>query len=290
MKTSLTTLKYAIFLAISFIAISCETDVTNDISLADTAPKLVIDGGLERNIKTPLAEQRFRLTTTNNFLSDFPNPAVTNAQVTVTDGITTWSFNHSSDGWYSNTDITPEVGTTYTITILWNGETYEGYDTLNEAPKFDDFFFEFEEETVFSPGGYFLKFNSTDPINIDNFYYYRLFRNGDFVITPDPGNSQNLIASDEFFDGQQRTNVDINGEIALQIGETATGQQLGISERYFDYLFELFTQTGNTGISFGGNPPPATIRSNVINLTTPSNRAVGFFYTADVEEETVLIE
>ena len=64
---------------------------------------------------------------------------------------------------------------------------------------------------------------------------------------------------------------------------------MGKKEEYFNYLFQLFTQTGNTGINFGGNPPPATIRSNIINLDTPSRRAVGFFYTADVEEDTLTI-
>lgn len=290
MKTLLKRFKYSLIFSIAILALSCETDVTDDINLANTSPKLVIDGGLERNTTNPLNTQQFRLTTTNNFLSDEPNPIVSDAEVTITDGITVWNFEHQGDGYYANSIISPEINNTYIITILWNGETYEGSDTLNEVSEFDNFFAEFEEETIFSPGGYFLKFDTTDPANIENYYYYRVFRNGEFIITPDPGNAQNLITSDEFFDGQQRNGVDVNGEIVFEIGETATGQQLSISKEYFDYLFELFTQTGNTEISFGGNPPPATIRSNVINLTTPSNRAVGYFYTVGVEEDSIVIE
>ena len=289
MKASIKIIQQLMIVVISIHLLSCETDVTDDITLADSPPKLVIDGGLERNITSPVATQQFRLTTTINFLSDEPNPPITDAIVNITDGTTIWDFIHQGNGIYANALLQPETGETYTITILWNGETYQGTDVMNEVPPFDNFFFEFEEETIFSPGGYFLRFDSTDPVTEENYYYYRVFRNGEFIITPDPGNSQNLIASDEFFNGQQRLGVDINGEIAFEIGETATGQQLGISKQYFDYLFELFTQTGNTGISFGGNPPPATIRSNVINLTNPGNRAVGFFFTVDIEEETVVI-
>ena len=289
MKAILKTIKQLLYISIMVIIFSCETDVSNDINLAPSPAKLVINGGLERNTISPLAVQQLRLTTTNGFLSNEPNPIISDADVSITDGTDTWVFNHQGNGVYSNTMLVPEIDKTYTITIVWNGENYEGSDTLNETPQFDDFFVQFEEETIFSPGGYFLKFDSTDPVNIENYYYNRLFRNGEFVISPDPGNAQNLITSDEFFDGQQRTNVDINGEISFEVGEIATGQQLGISKEYFEYLFELFTQTGNTGISFGGNPPPATIRSNVINTTTPGNRAVGFFYATDVIENSIII-
>ncbi|MEM9361753.1 MAG: DUF4249 domain-containing protein [Bacteroidota bacterium] len=269
--------------------LACETDVTDDIDLASSPPKLVIQGGLERNLTSPLVQQEILLTVTNDFLSEEPNPAVTNAQVSITDGTTVWQMNHQGSGVYSNTELSPQIGTTYTMIIEWEGETYQGSDTLNEVPRFDRFFTEFEEGTIFSPEGYFLKFDTTDPANVENYYYYRAFRNGEFVIVPDPGNAQILIASDEFNDGQQIIGADINGEVPFQVGELATGQQLGISEEYFDYLFQLFTQTGNTGINFGGNPPPATIRSNLINLDTPGRRAVGFFYTADVEEATITI-
>ncbi|CAM3326813.1 MULTISPECIES: DUF4249 domain-containing protein [Zobellia] len=289
MKTIVKTVLHIACLCIGILVLSCETDVTNDIDLVESTPKLVIDGGLERNTTSPLTTQQFRLTTTNDFLSKDPNPIVSNAVVSVTDGTTTWTFEHTGDGLYSNDELVPELGNRYTVNIQWNGETYEGSDMLNETPQFERFFTDFQEETIFSPEGYILKFDTTDPVGIENFYYTRLFRNGEFVIIPDPGNSQVLITSDDFFDGQKRIGIEINGEIALAIGDVVTGQQLAISEGYFNYLYELFTQTGNTSISFGGNPPPATIRSNVINLTTPSNRSVGYFYTVDVTEDTLTV-
>ncbi|MEO0572752.1 MAG: DUF4249 family protein [Bacteroidota bacterium] len=289
MKTIKRILKIRLMIMTVILITACETDVTEDIDLVSSPPKLVIQGGLERNLTSPLAQQQIRLTTTNDFLSDEPNPVVTDAQVSITDGTSIWPMAHQGGGIYSSSDIILEISTTYTMTIQWDGQTYEGSDTLNEVPLFERFFTEFEEGTIFSPEGYFLKFDTTDPANVENYYYYRVFRNGEFLITPDPGNPQNLIKSDEFNDGQRIIGGEINGEIAFQIGEVATGQQLGISEEYFDYLFQLFTQAGNTGINFGGNPPPATIRSNMINLDDPGRRVVGFFYTTDVEEDTLTI-
>jgi uncharacterized protein (DUF2147 family) len=69
-------------------------------------------------------------------LTNSSNPSVVDAIVTVSDGDTTWDFIHSGDGNYTNNNILPEIGKTYTITIIWNNETYVGSDTLNQVPLF----------------------------------------------------------------------------------------------------------------------------------------------------------
>lgn len=188
-----------LFTLLIIIVSSCETDVTNDISLVETPPQLVIDGGLERNIKASVTTQQIRLLTTAPFLSNKDFPFISDAQVTISNSANSWIFEHTNNGFYENSDIVLEIGNTYTITILWKGETYQGTDTLQEeVPKFDKFYFEFEEETVFADEGYYIKFDTTDPINVQNFYHYKLFKNNEFVTVPDPGNSQVLVVSDEF--------------------------------------------------------------------------------------------
>jgi hypothetical protein len=271
----------------SIVFISCEEDVTNDISL-NSIERLVIEGGIERNSNN--STQTIKLTKSLPFLINTPNPFVSDAIVSVSDGNAVWNFLHTENGIYINNNLLPEVGKTYTITIIWNNETYIGSDKLNEVPPFDNFYYEFEDETFITDSGYFLKFDSTDPVGIENYYYYRVFKNNVFTIVPDPGNSQTLIVSDRFFDGQQRIGINPNEEVSFEIGDFAKAQQLGISKRYYQFLFELFTQTGNQGISFVGNPPPASITSNVINTTNPKNRILGYFYAVDVEENSILIE
>ena len=266
----------------------CETDVTDEITLNGEAPRLVIEGGIERNTTSPLIAQRIRLTTTIGFLDEGEPTPVTDATVVVNNGSTTFEFRHAGNGVYENPDIGAELNRTYSIRIEWNEQVYEGSDTLNEVAEFDAVYAEFEEETIITDEGYFVKFDSTDPADIENYYYYRAFRNGDFIIVPDPGNSATLVESDEFFDGQQRTGVNPNEEVIYEIGDLAKVQQLGVSRTYHDFLFELFVQTGNQ-VPIIGNPPPASIRSNIVNITEPSNRILGFFYAADVEEASLII-
>ncbi len=266
---------------------SCEEDVTGDISL-NSVERLVIEGGIERNSGN--STQKIRLTKTLPFLTNSSNPFVSDATVTITDGTTTWSLIHTQNGFYETNSLLPQIGKTYTITIVWNNETYTGSDTLSEVPPFDNFYYEFEEETLFTDEGYFLKFDTTDPVGVENYYYHRVFKNNIFTIVPDPGNAETLIVSDRFFDGQQRIGVNPNEEVSFEIGDLAKAQQIGISKRYYQFLFELFTQTGNQGISFVGNPPPASIRSNIINTSNPTNRILGYFYAVDIEEDSILIE
>ena len=282
-------MKKLFFSLIILIIVSCETEVTNDITLSGSAPRLVINGGIERNTTTPVTEQRIELSSTIGFLDTNDPPPVTDAQVTVSDGTTIYAFNHIGNGIYTNSDIVPTLDTEYTLTIIWQNEMYVGSDTLTEVPDFDNVYSVFEEETLFTDAGYFVKFDATDPAGIENYYYYRVYKNGEFFIVADPGNSFTLVESDEFFDGQQRIGVKPNEEVIFQIGDIAKVEQLSTTEAYHDFLVELFTQTGNQGLSFVGNPPPASIRSNVLNTDIPSNRALGYFYTVDVAEATIEI-
>ncbi len=285
MKALITTVIFIV--TIILFCTSCEVDITNDLSIANSAPRLVVEGGLERNLNTPVTRQRIRLTTTRDFLNnDETVPLVEDAVVTVTDGNMAYDFSYSGNGVYTNTELIPELNTTYTLTVLWNDEEYEARETLTEVPAFDRVYSEFEEETLITDEGYFAKFDTTDPSGVANFYYHRVARNGAFIIVPDPGNSDVLVLSDEFFDGQKRVGVNPNDEILFALGDEATVQQLGISERYYNYLYEVFVQSSSGGFSFVGNPPPESVRGNVRNMTNSDNRPLGFFYTADVAEAT----
>ncbi|MFS4447332.1 DUF4249 domain-containing protein [Maribacter sp. 2307UL18-2] len=288
MKTK-TYLRTLLFVLLTTWIVGCETVVTEDITLNGGEPRLVLDGGIERNTISPLAEQQIRLSSTIGFLDTEDPTPITDAEVVVNDGDTDYEFAHVRNGIYSNSSIPTNLNAEYTITIVWNGETYLGTDSLNEVVPFVGVYSEFEEETEFTEEGYFVKFDSQDPEDEENFYYYRVFRNGEFVIVPDPGNGLTLVESDEFFNGQLRTGVNPNEEAVFELGDIATAQQLGITNDYFGYLVELFNQTGNQGLSFIGNPPPASIRGNMLNIDNPSNRALGYFYAVDVQEVTIEI-
>ncbi len=282
-------MKQILYILIAIGFYSCETDVTNDITLKGSTPRLVVNGGIERNTMTPLNEQKIELSTTVGFLEKKEPIPVTNASVIVNDGTDDFEFLHTANGVYVNDRIEAKLNTVYTINVQWNGETYTGKDFLSEVPDFDRVYAVFEEETLFTDQGYFLNFDSTDPANVDNYYYYRVFKNDEFTIVPDPGNNVTIIEKDQFFDGKSRVGINPNEEVSFEIGDKAGVQQLAISANYYNYLVELFTQTGSQGFSLIGNPPPASIRSNLININTPKNRVLGYFYAADVKEASLLI-
>ena len=116
-----------------------------------------------------------------------------------------------------------------------------------------------------------------------------MYVNGKLSTVPDPGNNSTLILSDEFFDGQTAQGVNPNEDAVIKLGDSIRVQQMGIRKRHFDFLYSLFTQTGNLGLSIVGNPPPASIRSNVVNTTNTRNSPLGFFYAADVAEASTVI-
>jgi len=270
--------------------VSCEKVVTDELNVADTPPRLVIEGGIERNPLRLDRPQRIRLTTTIAYLSRQQPPAVENAVVKVDDGSQEWIFSHVGDGWYEATGIEAEVGKTYTLSIVWNGDMYLGGSTMQAVPPIDSLYYAYEAATTITEEGYFVRIDVTDPAGVENFYYYRVLVNDTVFIVPDRGNNRTLVLSDAFFDGQTSKGVNPNEEIRISIGDTVTVQQLAITRGYYDYLYSLFTQTGNQGLSVVGNPPPAPIRSNLLNTTSPAQYPLGHFYAADVFEKTVVIE
>ena len=68
-------------IAVTFSLCSCETVVTDELSLSQSEPILVVEGGIEHYNDGRPSLQQIRLTTTTDFLDNGPPPVVDNAQV-----------------------------------------------------------------------------------------------------------------------------------------------------------------------------------------------------------------
>ena len=270
--------------------VSCEKVVTENLNENGTIRRLVIDGGLELNPLRPDQSQKIRLTTSLPYLSQGTIPAVTDAEVHVECNGSIYSFEHTQDGWYESNEMDLSINGTYTLNIDWEGNRYSTSSTILPSPEIDTLYYAYEEATSITEEGYFVRLDLADPGGIDNYYYFKTFVNGIPFIIPDRGNNRTLLLSDKFFDGQTSFGVNPNEEIIAEPGDEVTVQLLGISKGHYDYLYNIFTQTGNQGLSVVGNPPPAPIRSNVINKTKPSLYPVGYFYTSYVSEKSILIQ
>ena len=279
-------MKYKLLFIVSLLnAFACEKVV--DVTIKSTEEFLVIEGGITHRINQMNDLQIIKLSKTINFFDQNSNAAVENATVTVSDGTTVYRFSSIGDGEYA-AQVQTVIGNIYTLNIEYNGQLYEATETLITVPPIDSIYTVFEEETLFTDAGYLVKINTTDPIGEVNYYNWKVYKNGELFIVPDPGNRVDLIASDQFFNGQPLIGITPNEEAILEVGDQAKVEQHGVTERFHNYLYEFYTQTG--GNVFLGDPPPGRIKGNVINLSNPDQIALGYFAVTSVAEAEITQE
>ncbi|MEN0005452.1 MAG: DUF4249 domain-containing protein [Bacteroidota bacterium] len=280
-------MKYNIsMLLIALLSLTACQDVVT-VEIENFEELLVIEGGITHRIDGTNNQQTIQLSKTSDFFDQNANGGVEDAAVTVTDGSNFYDFEHIDNGIYI-ADISTRIGATYTLNIEYNGQFYEATETLVDVPQIDSIYAVFEEESIFADEGYVTRIDTEDPAGQANYYHWKVFKNGVFVIVPDLGNQTNLIASDQFFDGQPLVGIEPNEEVLLEIGDEVRVEQHGISERYHNYLDQLLGQTGG-GPGFG-NPPPGRIKGNVVNATDAAQAAVGYFAVTAVAEATLVVE
>ena len=279
---------HSILIVFSILATACDKEV--DLSLPSPPERLIIEGRVEKIIGEANHRQRVTLSTLNDFFDQSKTPRVTDALVHVRDGndnVFNYTHDPEAPGNYFNEALKGEVGETYTLTVEWRGETYEATETLQAVSVLDSVYQKFEEENTFEDGGIKLAIDFTDPAGRENYYFWELFFEGQNQLVADPGNSGNVIAKDEFWDGQQIEGYIPNEEKVFNQGDEVMVRHIGISGETYDYLFLLFEQTGQTGQLI--DVPPALIKGNIRNLTNPDNIAMGYFGASEVDEAVLLI-
>ena len=274
-------------LAIMVSLLSCDQETTVDLGTPQEL--LVVEGRIEM-VENPVNQvQEIKLSVIGDFFQNEETPRATGAEVWVTTNDNTrYDFLETNDGLYTNETISPEVGEMYTLHVIWNGQEYEAFETLIGVPEIDAIYQQFEEGNLFEDEGIKVAIDFTDPAEETNFYFWETFLDGELQILPDPGNKNNLIAKDEFFNGNQIEGYFPNEESIFDPGDQVQVRQIGISETAYNYYFTLFDQAGKTGALI--DTPPIPVRGNIINITNPGNEALGYFYASQVAEAIYVIE
>ena len=267
-----------IFLILTaFTLISCEDVV--DVDLATAEPKLVIDASLKWQKGTAGNEQTIILSTTAGFYEENV-PAATGATVFVTNGNND-VFNFieiPNTGEYFCANFVPEIDQTYTLTVIYNGETYTATETLKEVPEITSVIQ--DNEGGFTGDQIEVRFFYNDIPNIDNYYLIQF--NTSITILPEYD-----VISDEFFQNNQMFGLYTNED--LNPNDTVTLTLQGISETYYNYMNILLGIAGSNG----GSPfqtPPATVRGNIVNQTNFDNYALGFFRLSETDTMDYVVE
>ena len=268
-----------VMLIATILLASCEKTV--GIELDDHPPKLVVDAAINWEKGTAGNLQKIKLTTTTSYFS-YTIPSVSGAEVSVSNSVgSTFSFVETPNtGEYVCETFIPELGETYTLNIVYNGQMLTATEIMKPVPEID------RVEQELSPGigseddRIDLKTYYTDPGNSADFYMMR-------VQTSINAIPQFYVTDDEFFQGNQIFAIYINPN--LMSGNIAEIKLYGISQRYFNYMTIL---AGISGANGGGpfSTPPATLRGNVYNTTNPDNFALGYFSVSEIDKEIYTVQ
>ncbi len=264
---------------------SCERVV--DIEL-ETSPSLIVEGGIELVLEEPNTTQRIQLSLANGF-NELARPSpINDAMVTVATNGTDYDFQNIGDGTYVNNNIPVAVGNTYVLTISYMGSLYTAQEVIPPVAPIDEVNALFFPKSFGSDEGVFPVLNTQDPVDEENFYFWRLTINDIPIINPSPGNNFRVIQSDEFFNGQALVDYQPYDLQAVVPGDEVVFFQHGITERYFNFLDAFFLSIASNPLL--GDPPPATVRGNIINSTDTSEQVLGYFYAVSISKKSLNVE
>lgn len=266
------------FLLLSTILLSgCEKVI--DVKLNSEEARLVVDAALTWIKGTDGKNQSIFLSTITGY-DNLETPKVSGATVYV-DNSTNTRFNFLEDvdqkGKYVCNNFIPVIGETYTLTIIYQGETYKAQEKLQAVNPIIDV--EQRSDLGINRDEYGIRVNFQDPSPENNFYVLNYVTNSRAFPYFD-------AFDDLFFQGN--IGFGLFSSDKLKKDDAISIKLNGASERYFNYIKKLI-KTTNSGGPF--QPAPvSTIRGNIINQTTESNFCLGYFSICEADEMVYILK
>ena len=268
---------FPLLILVSAILSSCEEVV--DLKLDTAAPRLVIEATIVWAKGTTGSTQKIKLTTTTGYY-DTEIPVVSGAQISIKNSTnTTFNFVEiPNTGEYSCSNFVPKIGDTYTLTIVYKGETYTGteiFQSLTPITRVEQ-----NNEGGITGKDIEVKAYFNDPENVNNYYLYRYKYTNEATISYS-------VDEDIYFQGNEFFSNSSNDD--LKTGDVVELLHMGISKQYYNYMNILI---GNTGTNSGGpfQTPPTTVRGNIKNISNPNNFPLGYFTLGETDARTYTIQ
>lgn len=267
--------KITIISILILICTSCEDAI--DVDLETSEPRLVVEASINWMKNTAGNIQQIKLTKTTPYFNPDVMPA-NGAVVTITDeDSNVFVFTEREmTGIYETQNFLPELNKTYYLEIEYEGETYTGSEVLMPVVEIES-----AEQGIapgFSEGEIEIKAYFTDPADTENYYLYSFGAHNKYTLD---------VYKDEFFNGNRIFAYYSNDE--LEPDDEVIIQGYGISERYYNFMFTLLSQTSDQG----GGPfetQPATVRGNIVNKTNSGNFPFGYFRLSEVDEFIYIVK
>ncbi len=254
-----------------------------ELELPEGETRLVVDG----TFSNLAGQQQILLSYTSPYFEEARPPAASGAQLIISDqnGIQDSLLEYPGSSGIYYTEKPGQIGNTYTLDIyLDDGRHYRSVpELLYEVSPIDSMYFRENLALHEEDEGYLILLDSKDPVGIKNFYRWKHFVDG--VAQNEPFDL--VIGFDEFTDGNSFIGFQINLN-PVQLGDSVRAEQWSISESYYDYLFTLRQQTAFIGGLF--DPPPASIKGNVVNVDDSDDYALGYFNVSAISAIEGVVE
>lgn len=246
---------YLLMLVLAVNFISCEEVI--DIDLRDSQPVLVIQAELgdDRNTQTVYLDRTVPFSASSN------SEPVSGASITIR-----WELDEVGGGGFgtmpnypagqevSYEEVRPGVyqvsnyrgleGVKYILHISLNGEEYEAASVMPRAVKIDSI--GALRSTLFGGDRLVVAVKYQDPIGVENYYRYKLSRNGVPMRTI-------LVRNDKFNDGRmvEQNLFDFDDEFSMN--DAIEVQQQSVNKEVFDFFSAILEN--NPGAAAPANPP-----------------------------------
>ena len=270
---------------------SCDEVINPELEKA--SPVLVIDAWLNN---APGTQQIFITRSQPYFESVLP-PGVSGAMVRVSDeNGKIYTFSESKPGVYVWTpvgnEVFGEVGLKYDLSVQVGTETFVSEARMGRVPVIDSITFFLVEGGQFADDQYQAEFWATDPIEPNDAYWIKTFKNSEQLLKPneivtayDAGFSKGANFSGITFIAPLRTSInpfdeDDDGNIKspYAIGDSVYVQIQAITEAGFNFLNEVRIQTDRPGgFSELFATPLANVATNISNVNLKGSKVLGFF-------------
>lgn len=244
---------------------SCEKVI--DLNIKNTEPKVVIEAMITNELKN----HEIYLSRTLNFDENTEKEGIVGAQVFVKDDLgNSFNFADHGGGVYISPRFRGFSGRTYTLTVTHQGKTYTAQSKMPLQVSIN--FLIQTQSTFFNETRNAIEVNYNDPIDQENYYYFRTMVNG-------ISRNKLYVESDRFTNGKEVKNVLYFDDPELLAGDQVNVRMYTIDPKVFRYLYTIAAIEGSSG------PPtaPANPDSNI------SSGALGYFSASTVSQVSIVL-
>lgn len=259
-----------ILLAVMLLLLgACEREIFLELEEEDR--RVVIQGWLT-NLDEP---SRFSVGYSGSFFDAVEMEMIPGAQMVVRDDFgNAEELQEVAPGIHETVAFRAVQQRNYTLEVEVNGEVFTA---TNYMPRISTIKYAFPvyNDTIVFGEGYYIFMAADEPAGLGDYYQFRMYRNDSLFDSP----SDVLVSDDALVDGQESFFL---YPYPHEKGDTVVAEVRGISELSYTYFISYLQQANGGGGPFGS--PPANL------ITNWDNKALGFFGTAAVVRDTLIVE